>query len=58
MFAVLKWSVNGLLNTCYREFKHILKILSSETILNESSKPPLNTTHFFNIAHLLLNCLK
>ena len=26
-------------------------------ILNETSKPPVNTTHFFNIAHLLLNCL-
>ena len=27
-------------------------------ILNETSKPPVNKTHFFNIAHLLLNCLK
>ena len=26
-------------------------------ILNETSKPPVNTAHFFNIAHLLLNCL-
>ena len=26
-------------------------------ILNETSKPPVNTTHFFNIAHLLFNCL-
>ena len=27
-------------------------------ILNETSKPPVNKTHVFNIAHLLLNCLK
>ena len=27
-------------------------------ILNETSKPPVNKTHFFNITHLLLNCLK
>ena len=27
-------------------------------ILNETSKPPVNKTHFFNIIHLLLNCLK
>ena len=27
-------------------------------ILNETSKPPVNKTHFFNIAHLLLNFLK
>ena len=26
-------------------------------ILNETSKPPVNRKHFFNIAHLLLNCL-
>ena len=31
LFAVLKWSVNALLNTCYPEVKHILKILSNET---------------------------
>ena len=31
MFAVLKWSVNARLNTCYPEVKHILKILSNET---------------------------
>ena len=28
------------------------------SILNETSKPPVNKTHFFNITHLLLNCLK
>ena len=28
------------------------------TILNETSKPPVNKTHFFNIAHLLLKYLK
>ena len=27
-------------------------------ILNETSKPPVNKAHFFNITHLLLNCLK
>ena len=27
-------------------------------ILNETSKPPVNKTHFFNIANLLLGCLK
>ena len=31
---------------------------SFSSILNETSKPPVNKTHFFNIAHLLLNCLK
>ena len=30
MFNILKWSFNGLLNTCYHEFKHPLKILSSD----------------------------
>ena len=30
----------------------------SKHILNEISKPPVNKTQFFNIAHLLLNCLK
>ena len=28
-----------------------------ECILNETSKPPVNKTHIFNITHLLLNCL-
>ena len=31
LFAVLKWSVNALLDKCYLEAKHILKILSNET---------------------------
>ena len=26
LFAVLQWSVNAHLNTCYPEVKHILKI--------------------------------
>ena len=26
-------------------------------ILNETSKPPVNSIHFFNIAHLLFICL-
>ena len=29
-----------------------------DAILNETSKPPVNKTHFFNIAHLLSNYLK
>ena len=31
LFAVLKWSVNTLLNTCNPEVKHILRNLSNET---------------------------
>ena len=29
-----------------------------KNILNETSKPSANKSHFFNIAHLLFNCLK
>ena len=31
LFAVLKWSVKALLNTCYPEVIYILKKLSNET---------------------------
>ena len=31
---------------------------NNQYILNETSKPPVSKTHFFNITHLLLNCLK
>ena len=43
--------------------KHIgcsIRLFADDTslyILNETSKPPVNTTQFFNIAHLLFNCL-
>ena len=35
-----------------------LKLRLGAHILNETSKPPVNKTHFSNIAHLLLNYLK
>ena len=35
-----------------------LHLYDSIHILKETSKPPDNTTHFFSIAHLLLNCLE
>ena len=37
---------------------HILyECFKCNSILNVTSKPPGDTTHFFNIAHLLLNRL-
>ena len=33
LFAVLEWSVNCLLETCYFNLKYVLKKLSNETIL-------------------------
>ena len=53
----LKYGLNlNYLFTYVAETKVILREMYS--ILNETSKPPVNKTHFFNITHLLLNCLK
>ena len=32
LFAVLEWSVNCILDTCYFNLKYVLKKLSNETI--------------------------
>ena len=45
------------LSTCLYVFIKHYKIATFCYILNETSKPPVNTTQFFNIADLLLNCL-
>ena len=43
---------------CYeRGFMLSLSDNNQTDILNKTSKPPVNITHFFNIANLLLNCL-
>ena len=48
-------ALNIALHTCYCLFN---PYIHAWCILNETSKPPVNKAHFFNITHLLLNCLK
>ena len=38
--------------------QQILLKVDYNNILNETSKPPVNKTHFFNISHLLLKKMK
>ena len=57
-FPNLKGGCRGSSESTHVKIPHCWKSHALAHILNETSKPPVNKAHFFNITHLLLNCLK